>query len=220
MKQFGTIFQFELVSYFKNKVFVGVTIFLVVVIAGIMFFPNVKNLIEGRDANAAGESETAPEGTGADEAEAGEITGALLLFVPEEYRQDAKGIQDAFQSSFPEYEVLLTEDETEQIKEKVMEGDAECAFVLEGMDAYTYYVNNLPMYDANTEIVDEVLQNMYRVNAMVNGGMTAEEAQEALSVEIRHETESLGKDQMKNFLYTYIMIFAHTKGLPYTVQKS
>ncbi len=208
MKQFGTIFQFELVSYFKNKVFVGVTIFLVVVIAGIMFFPNVKNLIEGRDANAAGESETAPEGTGADEAEAGEITGALLLFVPEEYRQDAKGIQDAFQSSFPEYEVLLTEDETEQIKEKVMEGDAECAFVLEGMDAYTYYVNNLPMYDANTEIVDEVLQNMYRVNAMVNGGMTAEEAQEALSVEIRHETESLGKDQMKNFLYTYIMIFA------------
>ena len=49
MKQFGTIFQFELVSYFKNKVFVGVTIFLVVVIAGIMFFPNVKNLIEGRE---------------------------------------------------------------------------------------------------------------------------------------------------------------------------
>ena len=39
MKQFGKILKFELKYYFKNKVFVGVTIFLVVLIAAVMCFP-------------------------------------------------------------------------------------------------------------------------------------------------------------------------------------
>ena len=41
MKQFGTIFQFELVNYLKNKVFAGITLFLVAAIAVIMFFPRL-----------------------------------------------------------------------------------------------------------------------------------------------------------------------------------
>lgn len=39
MKQFGKILKFELKYYFKNKIFVGVTIFLVLAIAAVMFFP-------------------------------------------------------------------------------------------------------------------------------------------------------------------------------------
>ena len=41
MKQFRTILNFELKNYFKNKVFVGVTIFLVALIAVVMFFPRL-----------------------------------------------------------------------------------------------------------------------------------------------------------------------------------
>ena len=41
MKQFGKILKFELKGYLKNKVFVGVTIFLVVAIAVAMFIPNI-----------------------------------------------------------------------------------------------------------------------------------------------------------------------------------
>ena len=42
MKQFRTILAFELGNYFRNKVFVGITIFLVVLIAGVMFFPRIE----------------------------------------------------------------------------------------------------------------------------------------------------------------------------------
>ena len=73
---------------------------------------------------------------------------------------------------------------------------------------YIYYVNNLSMYDANTSVADGVLQNIYRMNAMVNGGFTEEEATAIISAQITHTTENLGKDQMQNFFYTYIMIFA------------
>lgn len=199
MKQFGTIFKFELISYFKNKVFVGVTVFLVAVIAAVMFFPGILDIINGRDVKSQ---------DGAEYVNADQTEGLLLLSVPEETVHSAGMIQSAFQEAFPEYEVMLTEEEPEGIREKVVSGNAECAFVMEGMTSYTYYVNNLSMYDMKTAIADEILESMYSMNVMINGGMSEEDAQEALSVEIVHETESLGKDQMQNFFYTYIMIFA------------
>ncbi|MBQ2062626.1 MAG: ABC transporter permease [Oscillospiraceae bacterium] len=77
-----------------------------------------------------------------------------------------------------------------------------------GADSYTYYVNNLSMYDSNTEIANTVLQEVYRVTAMIQYGMTPEQAGNIMSAQIESHTTTLGKDQMQNFFYTYIMIFA------------
>ena len=41
MRQFGTILSFELKYYYKNKIFVGITVFLVTLIAIVMCFPRV-----------------------------------------------------------------------------------------------------------------------------------------------------------------------------------
>lgn len=79
---------------------------------------------------------------------------------------------------------------------------------MNGLTSYTYYVNNLSMYDENTTVADEVLQNIYHMSAMMQSGMSAEDTQEIFSLQIEHETLSLGQDQMQNFFYTYIMIFA------------
>ncbi len=191
MKQFGTIFMFELKYYFKNKIFVGVTALLVVIIAGVMFFPNIMDLVKGE------ETETAEE----------QIIDGLLLFSANGV-ENADVIRQAFEESFVNYEVGETEDDLERIKERVLSGEAECAFILESPTSYTYYVNNLEIYDNNTMVADEVLKQVYHLNMMVESGITPQEAGEALAVEISHETESLGKDQMQNFFYTYVMIFA------------
>lgn len=79
---------------------------------------------------------------------------------------------------------------------------------MESLSSYIYYVDNLSMYDENTAIADEVLKNLCQANAMVEKGISPDEAGAILSVQIEHETASLGKDQMQNFFYTYIMIFA------------
>lgn len=217
MKQFGIIFKFELVNYLKNKIFIGVTVFLVAVIAAVMFFPGILDLINGRDAENADQTEYADMADASDSGDAAgtaddeyadAVMGLLLLSVPKEQTERAQALQNAFQASFPGYEVVLTEEDTEAIKKQVISEKAECAFVLDGMTSYTYYVGNLSMYDANTVTADEILRNMYSMNAMVSSGMSEEEAQAALSAEIEHEIESLGKDQMQNFFYTYIMIFA------------
>lgn len=205
MKQFGTIYKFELVSYLKNKIFVGVTVLLVALIVVVMCLPSILGGFGG----GAKEDDTAENGVvaedGSGQGESG--TDGLMLFAAENV-EHAEAFRQAFEEAFPNYEVGMAEDDMERVKERVGSGEAECAFVLHSPTSYTYYVNNLGMYDGNTEIADAVLSNVYQMQAMIDGGMEAEQAREVLSVEINGEVESLGKNQIQNFFYTYIMIFA------------
>ncbi|MBQ2251661.1 MAG: ABC transporter permease, partial [Clostridia bacterium] len=117
-------------------------------------------------------------------------------------------IKEAFATAFTDYKVDISNEDVSKVKEKIVNGEVDCAFVFDSFTQYTYYVNNLSMYDANTVVADDILQNIYRMNAMINGGLSEEEAAAIISAQIMHTTESLGKDQMQNFFYTYIMIFA------------
>ncbi len=189
MKQFGKILKFELKNYAKNKAFVGVTIFLMVVIAVIMFFPRITALFESNDTS--------------------DTTSDLsVMLVKADDPAQADMVKETFAASFTDYDVQITEAEVSAIKDKITFGDVECAFVMTGATSFTYYVDNLSMYDMNPDIATGVLQQIYQMNAMINGGMSAEDAAGVMSIQIDGEVESLGKDQMQNFFYTYIMIFA------------
>ena len=207
MKQFSTILKFELKSYFKNKIFVGVTVFLMLLIAGVMFFPRISAMLEKRDSEIASEQENS-----AAEIADGQVTdnssGDSVIFVLTDIPEYEDMIHQAFTEAFPDCSVVTAEEDFAWIKEKVAEGLAECAFVIHDLTSYTYYVDNLSMYDFNTETADEILKNLYSINAMSARGISPEEAAEILTSPVSHETESLGKNQAENFFYTYIMIFS------------
>lgn len=189
MKQFGKILKFELKNYAKNKAFVGVTIFLMVVIAIVMFFPRITALFESDDT-----SDT--------------TTDLSVMLVKADNPTQADMVKETFAASFTDYDVQITDAEISVIKDKITSGDVECAFVMTGATSFTYYVDNLSMYDMNPDIATGVLQQIYQMKAMIGGGMSAEDAAGVMSIQIDGEVESLGKDQMQNFFYTYIMIFA------------
>lgn len=185
MKQFKTIFKFELSGYFKSKLFVGVTLFLVVAIAAVMFFPRIKPLFK----SDGGEEE-------------------LPTMLVECRFGDSATVSGLFKAAFPDYTVELTDKGSEELQKLILDGEAECAFVMESPTEYTYYVNNLSLYDMNCEAASEVLKQVYLMQSLVGTGLSSEQAAEIMSVEVTGETVSLGKDQMSNFVYTYIMIFA------------
>lgn len=189
MKQFGTILKFELKGYTKNKVFVGVTVFLVVAIAIAMFIPNIKAFIEEKN---GGDS-------------SGELPRMLVYAEDDELSELVK---QYFDEAFTDYEVVIADSTIDEVKDAITSGSAQCAFVMESASGYTYYVDNLSMDDMNTAIADSVLQEVYRVTAMVQNGMTPDKANDILSVQIESDTVTLGKDQSQNFFYTYVMIFA------------
>ena len=190
MKQFGKILKFELKGYMRNKVFVGITIFLVVAIAVVMFIPNIIAAFESDD-----EGNATP-------------TDLPTMLVYAEDENLSAIVKEYFGNAFVDYNVKVAEGSVDELKNDVISGNAECAFVMNSASSYTYYVNNLSMYDMNTEVANTVLQEVYRINAMVQNGLTPEQAGEIMSVQIESGTETLGKDQMQNFFYTYIMIFA------------
>ena len=189
MKQFGTILKFELKGYLKNKIFVGITLFLVIAIAVAMFIPNIASIFKSEDG----------------EADAADLP---VMLVHAEDSELSALVKQYFDEVFSEYNVKVADGTVENVKEEITSGSAECAFVMDSADSYTYYVDNLSMYDSNTDIANSVLQEVYRLTAMVQYGMTPEQAGNIMSAQIESRTTALGKDQMQNFFYTYILIFA------------
>ncbi|MBR5902841.1 MAG: ABC transporter permease [Clostridia bacterium] len=190
MKQFGTIMGFELRGYFRNKIFIGITLFLVVLMGVVMFFPQLRSAF-GSDS--------------ADDTPAGELPLMLIKTSSSEY---AQLVADTFAQAFGGYHIELTDAVTQDIKEQIVSGEAECAFVMTSPTEYVYYVNNLSMHDSNRAVADSVLQQVYQMNAMIGSGMTQADAAAVMGIQINGTVENLGKNQMENFFYTYIMIFA------------
>lgn len=194
MRQFATILSFELKNYFKNKIFVGITVFLVLLCAAVMFYPSIAQAFESDDGGQSADETQKP----------------VMLVVPEDNadEQRVQSLKQAFESAFAGYEVRVERLSAEQIRSDIDSGRIECAFEITSPTTYTYYVENLSMYDQNSYTADEVLKNLYQIAAMEQQGISAEQANQILTEQITHETLNTGKDQMQNFFYTYIMIFA------------
>lgn len=143
MKQFGIILGFEFKYYLKNKIFVGVTLLMVILIVTAMFWPRVWELM--RDDEQIVPSERP----------------SMLISTGSVY--DADDSASVFAEAFPAYEVQITSSTAEEIKELVLSGSVQCAFVLDGYDKYTYYVRDLGMYDTNTAAADAAILKLYRL---------------------------------------------------------
>ena len=188
MKQFGKILKFELTYYLKNKIFIGTTLLLVLVIAAVMCWPMYSDLFQ--------KDETT------------DPADLPVMLVASQPGEDAALIENAFRQAFPGYVVRVSDAEDEELREAVISGEAECAFALESDDAFTYYVNNLSMYDTNAVTAQSAMQRLYQTRALLASGMSPQDASAVMDVSIRATVTSLGKNQADNFFYTYVMIFA------------
>ncbi|MBQ8268752.1 MAG: ABC transporter permease [Clostridia bacterium] len=191
MKQFGKIFKFEFLGYLRNKIFVGITVFFVIAIAVGMFIPNMIAAFSSDAPDAGGEGEPLP-----------------MMLIASEQDGLAEGIAAYFAAAFTDYEVKATGEAAEAVKDKVESGEAACAFVFDSLSSFTYYVENLSMYDMNTEIAAATLKTALQIDMLGKLGLSPEQASAVLSAAVESRTEALGKNQMDNFFYTYIMIFA------------
>ena len=80
MNQFRKILSFELKNYFTNKIFVGITLFLVAAIAVVMFLPGIMDLVrEDETPETAGIQSGAEIETAEDDGRA-----VMLVLLPED----------------------------------------------------------------------------------------------------------------------------------------
>ena len=104
MKQFGTILGFELKSYLKNKIFVGITLAMIVLIIGVMFFPRVRDLIGPLGPDTPDDKP--------------------VMLVKAENAAQADLVQQLFAAAFPDHDVRITSSATDAIREEILREDA------------------------------------------------------------------------------------------------
>lgn len=207
MKQFRKILCFELQNYLKNKIFVGVTLFLVLLIAVLMFFPRLTQ-------KADEENGATGKNPGISDRTSGEIEDlpTLLLGFSESLSGQKETITAGLSVGAARYRVNAVKETGEggesKVKSEIRAENADYGFFLRDLTSYTCYVNNLSLYDEIPAVAEGLLQNLYRLSALTESGVSPETAQSILSTGVEGEVEILGKDQMKNFFYTYIMVFA------------
>lgn len=189
MKQFSKILNFELNGYFKNKIFVGITLFLVIVLAVVMFLPR---FLSSSDTDSA----TVVEDNG-------------VIYLKADEIENSQVIADCLSDVFVGYDVKNVDYDIEKIENDIKNSVVEFAVVMDEPTSFTFYTNNLSMTDEYVvEMVSDVLAKSYQINTLVSNGVSMDKAAEAMNVNITYDTKSVGKDQVSSFFYTYIMIFA------------
>lgn len=188
MKQFKTIFGFEYGSYAKNKVFVGLTAILIIIMAVVLFFPRLK---AGADISVPSFTDNKPKNIALCD-NSGESSELTVEYIK-------KGFQNA--------NVMVVTDDLETLKYQVNEGTYDFAVVLEGPLKYKYVVENAGITDMTELTLNEILTQKYKYEKMMQMGLSAEDTAEIMSVSAESEAVITGKDQSQSFFYTYILLF-------------
>lgn len=187
MKQFLTVFKFEIRAYLKNKAYIGLTAALVLIIAAVIFFPQIKGLFSG-----GGDAEN-------------DKSAVVFSGVSQ---NDMEYMDLALGEMFPDNEIIFKDADESALKEMVLNEECDFAVLIESETSYKYIVNNMGLYDANSQMLDEIMQSKLMYSKMTELGLDPSQAEEIMSTRIESDIVQIGKNQSESFLFTYIFVFA------------
>lgn len=189
MKQFFTIFKHELTQYFKSKVFVVTTLVLILAVSGYLFAPRVGEFLNKSKNTESSEEKKSEVLVKSDNA-------------------DLEKLLPAIAASFPQQNVKITKDSTDEIKKQIKDQSVEFAFVLSAdLKSYTYLANVSALLDPNLNTMDNLLKTLYSHAYLKKHGLNDTQIAEVQNPNITHTIESVSEDGTKNFWYAYIMVF-------------
>lgn len=200
MKRFMAVFEFEWMSYLKNKSFVITTILMAVLLGGVMFLPRFIDMsdILGIEKTAKQAEENAGEDV--DGKEDKNIT-RLGMVDDNGYFEEKTVLEQAFSDT--EFVFMKNEKDLEKA---VKEEEVEAGFhVIDDMN-YQYFVLNRDMSDENQYIFDEVMSLIHKQIYCAEHNINYEAFAAEYEAPVRCEEKILGKDAEDNFWYCYALV--------------
>ena len=191
MKQFFTVLKFELGNYFKNKSYLITTIlFSLLLIVGLSV-PSFINIpaLSGKDKVESNEKED-------------EEKIVFAIYDKDNVIADNEYLKKAFEDV--EWENVNSRKEVEDL---INEDKADAGFVVNSLTDYSYLVQNSSFSDENQPIFESVLSRVYREDYLKDKNISVDEMDALYNMPIESNVEILGKDSVKNYIYTYALIF-------------
>ncbi len=191
MKQFLAVFEYELGTYLKKKPFQIVTILLMVLIAVGLTIPRF--LTSSEEGPSTGlEGQNIAVIASADMGMSSEQLAEMLN------RSLGEG-EDVFQPYSGTEEALMQDVERETYTD---------GLVFDSLLRYTRITGTVSLYDQFSSVLQQVLLQTYRAQAMTEGGMDQQQVQQVLSAQVQETLEQTeaGKNQANSYLFTYVLI--------------
>ena len=188
MKQFKTIFSFEFLGYIKNKMFIGLTLVVILVMGIVLFYPSLNG------------------GKSVDMGNIG-VKFAQNIALKSNTDYDLDKLSSYITQSIEGAKVTLSDKNDEELKAAVSEGEYDIAVIITSPLSYRYIVDTAGLTDMTTEVIDEALGYEYQTSIMLDAGLNEEQAQKILTATVESEAEIISTDQSQSFFYTYILMF-------------
>lgn len=192
MKQFFAVFEYEMGTYLKKRPFQIVTLLLMFLIAVGLTLPRF----------FASSEESSSTG----------LEGQFIAVVA----SDEMGVTSEQLSAMLNQSLGAGEGEIfqpysgtrEELMQDVEEGNYNDGLLFDSFLQYTRITGTVSLYDQFSAVLQEVLLQNYRAQAMAESGMSQEQVQQILSAQVQEtleQTES-GKNQANSYLFTYLLI--------------
>ena len=183
MKQFLVVLSFELSTYLKKKSFIISTLVMSLIIILGVSFPTIFDKL---DFNKNNDNDIQK----------------IAILDPENIIKDKELLEKYFKNS--EWTEV---DSTEKIKDLINSKKIDSGFEVKSGTEYTYFVNDLAVSDNNQQIFTSILKQIYEEKNIKNKGLNYDEINSIYNTNINSQVSVLGKDNAKNFLYAYILVF-------------
>lgn len=194
MKRLWTVYEFELLSYMKNKSFMISTIILAVVLGAATFLPRFIDM-----SDMLGIEETVEESKEESEEEEEKAQFGIV---------DEKGYfaeKAILEQAFPDAEFTFM-DSKKELKEAVEEEEIAAGFLVESDTKYQYYVLNRDMSDENQMIFGELLSMVHKQIYCAENEIDYASFVTEYEAPVDCEEKILGKDAADNFWYCYALV--------------
>ncbi len=191
MKNFKTIFKFELDNYFKSKSYMLLTIIIAIIAATLMFIPRIVDSVKSEDdsKDSGVESEVNEE----------DLRNMAI------YNPEGLGDMEMLAGYFSN--AKFTEcTSAEEVKKLVEDEKAEGGFVIKSSTEFDFYVFNKSMDNNDAEVFTEYMRMVVKMEYCEANGLNLDEYLAVEYAEINVNENILGKDGMQNYWYCYILV--------------
>lgn len=201
MKKLSTVFQYELMSYYKNKAFMVTTILLAVLLGAAMFLPRVFDMSEllgiesvSEEASGTGQGDKAGK-----DKDTGEKTRLGIVDANGYFSEEM--LTEAFLDS--EFRFL---DSVDDLENAIETEEIEAGFYVMDDLHYVYYVLNKSIMDENQYLFNSLMSFVHKQVYCEENGLDYTVFMEEYEAEITCEEKILGKDGEQSYWYCYALV--------------
>ncbi|MDD2375077.1 MAG: ABC transporter permease [Eubacteriales bacterium] len=194
-RQFFTVMKFEFMTYLRNKVYVGITLAVVILMAIGLSLPAIISTVQDMGVDFSSDDEPTVSDT---------------IYVVDKTGQ-APDTEWFAQLSDTNLWETATEDKIDEIKTRIDEKNASGLLIINEADDYTWVIRRMGMMESGMPAqFQTALGQYYRALFLSEQGLDETAIMSALQepqLEIVEIVEESGKSMEQTYFYTYLLLF-------------